>query len=289
LAGNSEQKDKYCPLVASGEKVFAFAMTEAEAGSDVKAINTKADKIAEGYRIDGEKKFISLAPDADIYFVLTATETKEEKAFSAFLVEKGTAGFDPGERLDLISAHTIGSPKFRGCVVPQNSLLGEFNRGLRIALATLDFFRTSVAAGALGLAQRALDESIDYASKRRQFGHSIGDNQAFGHSIGDNQAIQIKLANMATEIEAARGLVYRAAYLKDRSQERITQESSMAKLFATEMAQRVIDQAVQIHGGNGVTKGSIVERLYRHIRPMRIYEGTSEIHHLIIARTLLGS
>lgn len=278
LAGTREQKAKYCPQIAGGEKIFAFALTEAEAGSDVRAIATSAEKTAGGYRIDGQKKFVSLAPDADVYFVLAATASDTDNAgFSAFIVEKGTAGFDPGERMDLVAAHVIGSPKLNGCVVPEENLLGDFNKGLRVALGTLDFFRTSVAAGAVGLAQRALDESIQYARQRQQF----------GKPVGDNQSVQIKLASMATEIEAARGLVYRAAYLKDHGQERMTKEASMAKLYATEMAQRVIDQAVQIHGGNGVVRGSVVERLYRHIRPMRIYEGTSEIHHLIIARALL--
>jgi acyl-CoA dehydrogenase len=279
LAGNAEQQARYCPAIASGEKIFAFALTEADAGSDVRAIATHAEKTPEGYRIDGQKKFISLAPDADIYFVLaSAGEDAKGKTFSAFVVEKGTTGFDPGERMELVAAHVIGMPKFTGCVVPEKNLLGEFHRGLRIALATLDFFRTSVAAGALGLAERALQESLRRVKQRQQF----------GKPIGDNQAIQMKLASMATEIEAARGLIYKAAYLKDRGQARITIESSMAKLYATEMAQRVIDQAVQIHGGDGVIRGSVVERLYRHIRPMRIYEGTSEIQQSIIARAVLS-
>jgi acyl-CoA dehydrogenase len=278
IAGTRAQQQKYCSAIASGKKICAFALTEANAGSNVAAIETAAVASGDHYVINGEKMFISLAPDADIYFVAVKTDKqKGSKGISAFIVEKGEEGFDPGERLDIIAAHVIGAPKFTDCRVPKDRLIGELNGGFRVVLQTLDFFRSSVGAGAVGLAQAALDEAISYSQNRIQF----------GKPIAEFQAIQMKLASMATELNAARALVYRAAYLKDHGQERITMESSMAKLYATEAAQRIIDQAVQIHGGSGVVKGTLVERLYRQIRPMRVYEGTSEIQHLIIADMLL--
>lgn len=278
IAGTKDQQAKYCPSIAKGERICAFAVTEANAGSDLAAIETAAAVSGDHFLITGEKMFVSLAPDADIYFVLASTDRpRGAKGLSAFLVERGDEGFDPGRRLDIIASHVIGAPKFSNCVVPKERLVGQLNGGLRLALQTLDFFRCSVGAAAVGMAQAALDEALSYAQKRVQF----------GRSIAEFQAIQLKLAWMATELEAARALVYRAAYLKDHVQERITIESSMAKLYATEAAQRIIDQSVQIHGGYGVIKGTLVERLYRHIRPMRVYEGTSEVQHLIIAEMLL--
>jgi acyl-CoA dehydrogenase len=278
IAGTKSQQEKYCPSLASGTKICAFALTEANAGSNVAAIETSAVGSGGHFVITGEKMFISLAPDADVYFVVVKTDKdKGSKGISALIVEKGEQGFDPGRRLDIVAAHVIGAPRFNNCKVPEDRLIGELNGGFRVVLQTLDFFRSSVGAGAVGLAQAALDEATSYAKNRIQF----------GKPIADFQAIQMKLASMATELNAARALVYRAAYLKDHGQERITMESSMAKLYATEAAQRIIDQAVQIHGGYGVLKGTKVERLYRQIRPMRVYEGTSEIQHLIIADMLL--
>jgi acyl-CoA dehydrogenase len=278
LFGNKEQRAKYCPLIASGEKIFTFALTEPNAGSDVSAIETEAVLSGEGYVVNGQKTFISLAPDADVYTVILKTDkSKGAKGISGLVVEKGYPGFDPGKRLDLLAAHPIGAPVFRDCKVPQANLLGELGGGMKIALQNLDFFRSTVGAGAVGMAQTALDEAIRYAKKRVQF----------GKPIAEYQAVQLKLASMATELDAARLLVYRAGYLKDQGQARITMESSMAKLYATEAAQRIIDQALQIHGGNGVVKGFVVEKLYREIRAMRVYEGTSEIQHLVIANNLL--
>jgi acyl-CoA dehydrogenase len=278
IAGNQEQKAKYCPWIVSGEKLFAFALTEPASGSDAAALETVAAVSGEHYIVNGRKKFISLAPDADIYTVMVkTTPTKGSKGISALIMEKNLPGFDPGERMELIAAHPIGAPVFRDCRVPRESLIGEQDRGFKIAMRTLDFFRSTVGAGAVGMAQTALDEAICYAIRRTQF----------GRPIADFQAIRMKLAAMATELDAARLLVYRAAYLKDHGQDPITKESSMAKLYATEAAQRIIDQALQIHGGSGVVKGSILERLYREIRPLRVYEGTSEIQHLVIAGLLL--
>lgn len=278
FAGNKEQKAKYCPLVASGKKIFTFALTEPAAGSDVAAIETSAFLVGDDFIVTGQKIFISLAPDADIYMVMVKTDKdKGAKGISALIVEKGYPGFHPGKRLDLVAAHPIGTPLFKNCKVPKNNLIGEFNGGFKIVLQNLDFFRATVAAGAVGMAQAALDEAVKYAQTRNQF----------GKKIIEFQAIQFKLANMATELAAARALVYRAGYLKDHEGETITMESSMAKLFATEAAQRIIDQALQIHGGYGVVKGYLVEKLYREIRSMRVYEGTSEIQHLVIANMLL--
>ncbi len=278
IAGSKEQKAKYCPWIASGEKIFTFALTEPNAGSDVSAIETSAILQGDYFLVTGQKVFISLAPDADIYLVMVKTDKeKGAKGISALIAEKGYQGFDPGKRLDLVSAHPIGAPFFENCKVPKNNLVGELNGGFKIALKNLDFFRSTVGAGAVGMAQSALDEAIRYARSRTQF----------GKKISEFQAIQFKLADMVTELTAARALVYRAGYLHDHGAERITMESSMAKLYATEAAQRIIDQALQIHGGYGVMKGYMVERLYREIRSMRVYEGTSEIQHLVIANLLL--
>lgn len=279
FSGSEEQRRRYLPRVAAGELVAAFALTEPEAGSDVAALNLRARRDGDHYVLDGRKSFISMAPDADLYIVFGKTDPEAgNKGISAFIVEKAAPGFDPGKRMDLLAPHPIGEPVFNGCRVPVSQRIGEENGGFKVAMATLDFFRTTVGACAVGFAQRALDESIHYAKTRR----------AFGKAIAEFQAIQIKLAAMATELSAARLLVYRAALLRDRGlKTRLTLESSQAKLFATEAAQRIIDQAVQIHGGSGVVKGVEVERLYREIRALRIYEGTSEIQHLVIASQLL--
>jgi acyl-CoA dehydrogenase len=279
FSGSEEQRRRYLPRVASGELVAAFALTEPEAGSDVSALSLRAQRDGSDYILDGRKTFISMAPDADLYTVFAKSDPEAgNKGISAFIVEKPTPGFDPGKRMELLAPHPIGEPVFSGCRLPAAQRIGEENAGFKVAMATLDFFRTTVGACAVGFAQRALDESIAYSKKRR----------AFGKSIGEFQAVQLKLAAMATDLAAARLLVYRAALMRDRGlKPRLTLESSQAKLFATEAAQRIIDQAVQIHGGFGVLKGVEVERLYREIRALRIYEGTSEIQHLVIAGQLL--
>ncbi|HLG13945.1 MAG TPA: acyl-CoA dehydrogenase family protein [Blastocatellia bacterium] len=278
LAGSEEIKRRFLPRVANGTAVAAFAITEPEAGSDVSAIQTTARRDGAGYVIDGEKTFISNAGLADFYTVFAKTDPgKGAKGISAFVVEKDAPGFSFEEKIELIAPHPIGRIAFRECRVPASNLLGEEGEGFKIAMTTLDTFRSTVGAAAVGLGWRALDEAISYAKRRVQF----------GKPIAEFQATQMKLAEMATDLDAARLLVYRAAWKKDSGADRVTLEAAMAKLFATEAAQRIIDAAVQIHGGVGVVRGSVVEHLYRDVRALRIYEGTSEIQKLVIASQLL--
>ncbi len=280
LAGSYELKCRILPRVKSGQAIAAFAITEPEAGSDVSAIQTTARRDGPDFVLDGVKTFISNAGLADFYTVFAKTgPDKGSKGISAFVVEKDTPGFSFEEKIELIAPHPIGRVRFEQCRVPSSNLLGEEGQGFRIAMATLDTFRATVGAAAVGLAWRALDEALAYAKHRVQF----------GRPISEFQATQMKLAEMATELDAARLLVYRAAWMKDTDAGRVTKESAMAKLFATEAAGRIIDAAVQIHGGAGVVRGSVVERLYREVRALRIYEGTSEIQKLVIANQLLRS
>ncbi|HEV8309073.1 MAG TPA: acyl-CoA dehydrogenase family protein [Methylomirabilota bacterium] len=277
LAGTEAQKAAYLPPLARGEQVPAFALTEPEAGSDAAALATRAERDGDGWRLTGEKRFISNAPVADLYVVFAKTAAERgTRGISAFLVPKGTPGLS-GAPMHTLAPHVIGELRFEGCRVPAASLLGPEHEGWRIAMGTLDVFRASVGAQAVGLARAALDLALAYARTRVQF----------GQPLTRFQLVQAKLADMATELRAARLLVYSAARLKDAGALRVTLESSMAKLYATEMAHRVIDQAVQLHGGLGVVRGSPIERLYREARAPRIYEGTSEIQRLIIARELL--
>jgi len=278
IAGNEEQKQKYLPPVGRGKTLITFALTEPSGGTDAASILSRAERQGDNYMLKGSKTFISMAPDADVYIVFAKTDpTKGSKGITAFIVEKGFPGFVPGERLDLVAAHPIGSIYFEDCLVPAVNRLGEEGEGFKIAMQTLDFFRTTVGACAVGFAQAAFDEALSYAKKR----------VAFGQPIAKFQLIQAKLAEMAMKISAARLMVFQSAFLRDSGKKSITKESSMAKLYATEIAQQVIDQAVQIHGGYGVCKGYLVEKLYREIRAPRIYEGTSEIQHLVIANQLL--
>lgn len=277
--GSETQKQRYLPRVAAGELSAAFALTEPHTGSDPAAIATTAVRDGDDYLLNGRKTYISMAPDADLYTVFAKTDPAAgSRGISCFIVEKGTPGFDPGDRIDLMAPHPIGQPVFTNCRVPAANRVGDENQGFKVAMGSLDFFRTTVGACAVGFAQRALDESLAYAKQRK----------AFGKAIAEFQAVQTKLAAMSVELEAARLLVYRAAMTRDSNRKpRITLESAQAKLYATEAAQRIIDAGVQIHGGNGVRKGVEVERLYREIRALRIYEGTSEIQHLVIAGQLL--
>jgi acyl-CoA dehydrogenase len=278
IAGTEAQRKKYLPRVATGETINTFALTEPSGGSDAAAIITRAVKKGDAYILNGSKTFISMAPDADVYTVFVKTDPdKGTRGISCFIVEKGFPGFQPGERLDLMAAHPIGSLYFDDCVVPAENLVGVEGEGFKVAMQTLDFFRPTVAVCAVGMAQAALDEALAYAKQR----------EAFGQKISEFQMTQAKLADMATKVSAARLLVYQAAFLKDRGKPRITLEAAMAKLYATEIAHEVIDQAVQIHGGYGVCKGYLVEKLYREIRALRIYEGTSEIQRVVIANQLL--
>jgi acyl-CoA dehydrogenase len=278
LAGSNAQKNRYLPPLARGEAIAAFALTEPQAGSDAAALETRATRDGNGYRLKGEKRFISNAGIADTYVVFASTAPSVKgKGISAFLVEAGTPGLRLKEKTTLLSPHPIGALEFDDCAVAKNQLLGNEGEGLKIALSTLDALRCTVGAAAAGLARRALDEGIRYSEQRRQF----------GHSLAEFQATQLKLADMATDLEASRLLVYQAAWAHDHGEESLALKSSMAKLFATEAAQRIVDQSLQIHGGMGVVSGNILERLYRDVRALRIYEGTSEIQKLIIAKNLL--
>jgi acyl-CoA dehydrogenase len=278
VAGTEEQKQRYLPPVAAGKSIITFALTEPSGGTDAASILSQAKREGDHYILKGSKTFISMAPDADVYTVFAKTDpTKGSKGITAFIVEKGFPGFVPGERLDLVAAHPIGSIFFEDCIIPSANRLGEEGEGFKIAMQTLDFFRTTVGACAVGFAQAALEEAVKYAKTR----------SAFGQPIAKFQLIQAKLADMAMKVNAARLLIFQSAFLRDGGKKNITAESSMAKLYATEIAQQVIDQAVQIHGGYGVCKGYLVEKLYREIRALRIYEGTSEIQHLVIANQLL--
>ncbi|MEW6208622.1 MAG: acyl-CoA dehydrogenase family protein [Acidobacteriota bacterium] len=277
-AGSTETKERFLSKVKTGDMIAAFAITEPDAGSDVSAIKTTARRDGANYVLNGRKTFISNAGLADFYTVFAKTDMeKGTKGISAFVVERDAPGFSFEGRIDLIAPHPIGTIAFDDCKIPASNLLGEEGGGFRIAMRTLDTFRPTVGAAAVGLASRALDEAVSYAKQRVQF----------GRPIAEFQATQMKIAEMATELEAARLLVYRAAWKRDIGAERVTVESAMAKLYATEAAQRIIDHAVQIHGGAGVVSGATVERLYREVRALRIYEGTSEIQKLVIAGQML--
>jgi acyl-CoA dehydrogenase len=278
LAGDRAQKKLILPVIARGDCIAAFAITEPGAGSDVASLQTRAVRRGNEFYLTGTKSFISNAGVADCYVVFASTEPeKKSKGISAFLIEAKTAGLVVKEKTGLLSPHPIGIIEFDECVVTQEALLGGEGEGLQIAFATLDLLRCTVGAAAVGFAQRALDEAIRYSKVRRQF----------GRAIAEFQATEFKLAEMATELEAAKLLVYQAAWTHDRGVKDAKQKSSMAKYYATEAAQRIVDQALQIHGANGLIAGSITERLYRDVRGLRIYEGTSEIQKLIIARSLL--
>jgi acyl-CoA dehydrogenase len=278
LAGSEEQKRRYLPKLASGDTIAAFALTEPEAGSDVSSLRTEGKKLDDTYALNGTKSFISNAGIADHYIVFAATAPeKKAKGISAFIVDAAAPGLMVKEITAVMSPHPIGVIAFENCVIGADALLSVEGEGLKIAYGTLDLLRCTVGAAAVGMAQRALEEGLRYSRERRQF----------GRAIAEFQGIQFKLADMATELEAARLLVYEAAWSHDHAGPDAKSRSSMAKLYATEAAQRIIDQALQIHGGAGVVAGSIMERLYRDIRALRIYEGTSEIQKLVIARQLL--
>ena len=280
LGGTHEQKAKYLPAIARGEHIAAFALTEPHAGSDVISMKTEAKLDGDDWVLNGSKKFISQAGDASTYTVFAQTEPGQgSRGISVFVVEAGTPGFDDSKRMDLMAAHPIGEPRWDDCHVPQGNLLGERGRGLRLAMGTLDTFRTTVAAAAIGMAQAAYEATLDFAKNR----------QMFGQTLADFQATQFKLADMAVNLDAARLLAQRSAWLKDSGQESVIKEASFAKLFGTEAASRIINEAVQIHGGAGLERGNRVERLYREVRALTIYEGTSEIQRQTIARQILNN
>ena len=277
LKGTPEQQAAYLPRVASGSALAAFALSEPDAGSDVAAMQCSATETPEGYRLNGDKTWISNGGIAHFYVVFARTgEAPGARGISAFIVDADTPGLEIAERIDVIAPHPLAKLHFNNVLVPHAKRIGAAGEGFKVAMATLDVFRTSVAAASLGFARRALDESITWAKQRKMF----------GQSLADFQITQSKLAQMATLLDAATLLTYRAAWLRDQGQ-RITQEAAMAKMTATENAQQIIDMAVQMHGGMGVKKGCIVESLYREIRALRIYEGATEVQQLIIGRDLL--
>ena len=281
LFGSDALKAKYLPPVRDGRHIAAFALSEPEAGSDVGALATTATKDGPGYvRIDGIKTWVSNGGIADHYVVFARMgDTPGAKGLSAFVVDADTPGLSIAGRIDVIAPHPLATLRFQGCRVPLANRLSAPGDGFKVAMATLDIFRSTVAAAALGFARRALHEAVERAATR----------QMFGKPLADLQMTQASLADSAAEIDASALLVYRAAWTKDRGTARITGESSIAKMFATEAAQRVIDRAVQIFGGDGVRVGVKVEALYREIRALRIYEGATEVQKVIIARELLKS
>jgi acyl-CoA dehydrogenase len=277
LQGTAEQKARYLPRVVAGEAIAAFALSEPEAGSDVAALQCGARIEGDHAVLHGEKTWISNGGIADFYVVFCRTgDAPGARGISAFIVDSGTPGFEVAERIDVIAPHPLARLKFTNCRIPLSQRIGEAGEGFKVAMRTLDVFRTSVAAAALGFARRALDEALRRATTRKMF----------GGVLSDFQLTQARLAQMASTIDSSALLVYRAAWQRDQGRN-VTKEAAMAKLAATEGAQQVIDAAVQIFGGMGVQSEQAVERLYREIRPLRIYEGASEVQQLIIARELL--
>ena len=284
LYGTPELKQRYLPPVRDGKAIAAFALSEPEAGSDVAALATTATPDGNTHvRIDGAKTWISNGGIADHYVVFARTgEAPGAKGLSAFMVDADAPGLTVAERIDVIAPHPLATLKFDACRVPVTNRLGAPGEGFKVAMATLDIFRSTVGAAALGFARRALHETVEHAATRN----------LFGAPLGDLQLTQAAIADSATEVDAAALLVYRAAWTKDVGPSglgaaRVTREAAMAKMFATEAAQQVIDRAVQLHGGRGVTKGEKVEELYREIRALRIYEGATEVQKIVIAREAL--
>ncbi|HXU44640.1 MAG TPA: acyl-CoA dehydrogenase family protein [Thermoanaerobaculia bacterium] len=279
LFGPDEIRRRYLPRVAAGDAIAAFALSEPEAGSDAAALATTAVPDGSDHvRLDGEKTWISNGGIADFYVVFARTgEAPGAKGLSAFVVDAGTPGLEIAERIEVIAPHPLATLRFAGCRVPLGNRLGAPGAGFKVAMATLDVFRSTVGAAALGFARRALDEALERARSRR----------LFGAPLADLQLTQGALADMATGVDASALLVYRAAWTKDQGAARVTREAAMAKMFATETAQQVIDRAVQIWGGQGVRRGTKVEQLYREIRALRIYEGATEVQKVVIARDLL--
>jgi acyl-CoA dehydrogenase len=278
LFGSAELKQKYLPDVRSGNKIAAFALTEPDAGSDAAALTTTAEQVDTSFVLNGEKTLISNGGIADYYTVFAKTgEAPGTRGISAFVVDADTAGLEINERIEVIAPHPLARIRFNQCRIPKTQQIGSGGEGFKMAMATLDIFRSTVGAAALGFARHAMHEALNRTKSR----------QMFGAPMSKLQLIQAKLGEMSLDIDASSLLIYRAAWTKDKGAERITKEAAMAKLFATEAAQRVIDEAVQIFGGSGVVSGFPVEQLYREIRALRIYEGASEVQKLIItAQTL---
>ncbi len=280
LYGSPDIQGYWLPRVARGEAIAAFALSEPDAGSDVAAMTTHAERDGDAYVLNGVKTWISNGGIADFYTVFARSEpTPGAKGISAFVVPAATPGLRVAERIEVMAPHPLATLAFEDCRIPAAYRLGEPGQGFKVAMQTLDIFRASVAAAALGFARRALDEAVRHARQRRMF----------GQRLADFQLTQARLADMATSIDASALLVYRAAWQRDVRGTSTTKEAAMAKLTATEAAQDVIDAAVQMLGGLGVRRGQTVERLYREIRALRIYEGASEVQKLIIGRAVLKS
>jgi acyl-CoA dehydrogenase len=280
LFGDDDIKRRYLTEVSKGKKVAAFALSEPEAGSDVSAIATTATLDGDHYVINGSKTWISNGGIADFYTLFCRTgEAPGSRGISAIVIDADTPGLEIEERIDLIAPHPLAKIRFTNCRVPKTNLLGQGGDGFRIAMATLDVFRSTVGAAALGFARRALDEAMDRATRHK----------LFGAPLFDLQITQGKLADMAVQVDASALLIYRSAWSKDHFKGRVTREAAMAKYYATESAQKVIDAAQQMFGGLGVVSGVPVEQLYREIRALRIYEGASEVQQVVIARQLMES
>ncbi|HEX8243369.1 MAG TPA: acyl-CoA dehydrogenase family protein [Longimicrobium sp.] len=279
LFGSDDQKRRWLPSVASGDVIAAFAISESEAGSDVAAMTTTARRDGDGFIIDGAKTWISNAGIAGRYVVFARFPEAGERGFVALVVDAGNPGLRVSERIDVTAPHPLGTVVFDGCRVGASALLGEAGGGMKVALGTLDVFRSTVGAAALGFARRALDEAVAWTQERR----------VFGIPLAEHQLTRAALAEMALDVDAAALLVYRAAWTRDAGAARITREAAMAKLYATEAAQRVVDRAVQLLGARGVVRDSVVETLYRDVRALRIYEGTSEVQKLVIAGQVLAA
>jgi acyl-CoA dehydrogenase len=275
--GSDALKQVYLPKVATGESIAAFAISEPDAGSDVAAMRSTARRDGEGFVLDGQKTWISNAGIANHYVVFCRFPEGGERSFIAFMVEASNPGLQITDRVEVTAPHPLGTVTLSECRVGQDAVVGDVGKGLKVALGTLDVFRPTVGAAALGFARRALDEAIEWSSRRR----------VFGKLLAQQQLTQARVAEMALDVDASALLVYRAAWARDTGAARVTREAAMAKLYATEAAQRVVDSAVQLFGGRGVTLGETVERLYREVRALRIYEGTSEIQKLVIAGQVL--
>jgi acyl-CoA dehydrogenase len=280
LFGSDAQKAEWLPLTRAGKAISAFALTEPASGSDVANSTMTATRDGEDYVLNGEKTWISNGGIADVYTLFARTgEAPGARGLSAFIAPAGLPGFEVVERLETIAPHPLATLRFTDCRLPASAMIGAPGQGFRIAMSVLDVFRSTVAAAALGFARRALDEALARVTTR----------QVQGAPLFDLQMVQGHIADMALDVDAAALLVYRAAWTKDSGAPRVTREAAMAKLFATDQAQAVIDRAVQLHGGEGVRSGATVEKLYREIRALRIYEGASDVQRVVIARQALGA
>ncbi|SET36037.1 acyl-CoA dehydrogenase family protein [Variovorax sp. OV084] len=285
LAGTPEQHANYLTAVAKGSKIAAFALSEPEAGSDVGAMAMRAETTTDGWKLSGEKTWISNGGIADFYCVFAKTDpTGGTRGITAFIVDAATPGLDTSAHIDVMAPHPLATLRFENCIVPRSAQLGELNGGFKLAMRTLDIFRASVAAAALGMGRRALAEAIAHSKSRRMF----------GQTLADFQLTQAKLGEMAALIDSAALLTYRAAWMRDDAEQRgapavgdVSAAAAMAKMCATENASRVIDMSLQMHGGLGVKVGTKIESLYRDIRSLRIYEGATEVQQLIIGKSVL--